>query len=81
MIQRIVVYAILIAGPVAAATCESLASLKLANASITGAQAVAAGAFTPPDAPPNGPGLATYRALPAFCRVQGVIQPSSDSHV
>jgi hypothetical protein len=81
MIQRIVVCAILIAGPVAAATCESLASLKLANASITGAQVVAAGAFTPPDAQPNGQALATYKALPAFCRVQGVIQPSSDSHI
>jgi hypothetical protein len=56
--------------------------LKLANTNITAAQVVAAGAFTPPGAPsPNGPALAAYKALPAFCRVQGVIQPSSDSHI
>jgi hypothetical protein len=82
MIQRIFVCAILIAVPVVAATCESLASLKLANTTFTAAQVVAAGAFTPPGAPPpNGPALAAYKALPAFCRVQGVIQPSSDSHI
>ena len=36
------------AGPAFAATCESLASLKLSDATITMAQPVAAGAFTPP---------------------------------
>jgi feruloyl esterase len=81
MIQRIVVCAILIALPVAAATCENLANLKLADTTITGAQLVAAGAFTPPVAPPNGLALVAYKALPAFCRVQGVIRPSSDSHI
>jgi feruloyl esterase len=81
MIQRIVACAIVIALPVAAATCEGLASLKLADTTITGAQVVAAGAFTPPVASPNSPALAAYKALPAFCRVQGVIQPSSDSHI
>jgi hypothetical protein len=82
MIQRIAVCAVLIAAPVVAATCESLSSLKLANTTITAAQVVAAGTFTPPGAsPPNGPARAAFKALPAFCRVQGVIQPSSDSHI
>jgi feruloyl esterase len=25
--------------------------------------------------------LAAFKSLPAFCRVQGVIQPSGDSHI
>ena len=35
--------------PVFAASCESLASLKLPNTTITSANTVAAGAFTPPE--------------------------------
>ena len=38
--------------PLGAASCDSLASLKLASATITGAQVVAAGAFVPPGAAP-----------------------------
>jgi len=58
----------------AAQTCESLAKLKLADTSITRAESVAAGAFTPPTgkARPN---------LPAFCRVSGAIKPSADSNI
>jgi hypothetical protein len=81
MIQRIVVSAILIAAPLAASTCDSLAGLKLPHTSITAAQVVAAGAFTPPGPAPRPAALATYQALPAFCRVQGVLQPSGDSHI
>jgi Tannase and feruloyl esterase len=55
--------------------------VEIANTTFTAAQVVAAGAFTPPGAPPNGPALAAWKALPAFCRVQGVIQPTSDSHI
>ena len=44
-------------------------------------QAVEAGAFTPPGAPPNGPAPAAYKALPTFCRVAGSIKPSSDSDI
>lgn len=56
-----------------AATCESVASLKLADTTIT-TVSVPAGAFTPPQgqAIPN---------LPAFCRVSGIIKPSSDSNI
>jgi hypothetical protein len=56
------------------ATCESLAGLKLRKTSITLAESVPAGAFTPPDGKP-------ISNLPAFCRVAGVIRPSSDSHI
>ncbi len=34
--------------PVAAQSCEMLSSLKLENATVTTAQSVAAGSFTPP---------------------------------
>ena len=68
MIQRIVVGSILIVAPVAAATCESLTTLKLANTTITVVQIVDAGAFTPPDVPPTAAALAVYKPLPAFCR-------------
>jgi hypothetical protein len=66
MIQRMIVSAILIAVPVAVATCESLASLKLANTSVTAAQAVEAGVFTPPGAAPAASALSTYKAFPRF---------------
>lgn len=65
---------------IAAQTCEKLAGLKLENTTITGAQPIAAGAFTPPSGPP-GPYAAPYRELPAFCRVTGVIKPTSDSEI
>jgi tannase/feruloyl esterase len=57
-----------------AATCESLAALKLPDTSVTTAQSVPAGTFTPPYGNP-------VRDLPAFCRVTGVITPSSDSYI
>ena len=44
------VIAILSAGPMLAASCESLRSLSLPHASVTSAQAVGAGAFTAPEA-------------------------------
>jgi len=68
----------------AAATCDSLATLKLASdTTITSAAVVAAGAFTMPgNAAPAGPfGPPSFKNVPAFCRVQGVLQPSSDSHI
>jgi feruloyl esterase len=58
----------------AAQTCETLTKLDLPATSITLAESVAAGSFTPPvgKAPPN---------MPAFCRVEGTIKPSSDSSI
>ncbi|HSK43226.1 MAG TPA: tannase/feruloyl esterase family alpha/beta hydrolase, partial [Candidatus Binatia bacterium] len=59
-----------------AATCESLAALKLPDTTITSAQPVAAGAFIPPGAivPP-----ASVKNVPAFCRVAATIKPAKDS--
>ncbi len=60
--------------PSPAATCEDLAKLTLPNTTVSAAQTVAAGSYTPADghALPN---------LPAFCRVAGVIKPSADSNI
>src|SRR4030095_6350744 len=62
--------------PAAAQTCEKLSGLKLANTTITSAQSVAAGEFPPPSGP-----AAPYKELPAFCRVTGVIRPTTDSEI
>jgi feruloyl esterase len=74
-----------LAPPVQAAppTCEGLAPLALANATITSAQAVAPGAFTPP--PNLAPWMAgdpsLYKKLPAFCRLLAEARPSADSDI
>jgi feruloyl esterase len=57
-----------------AATCESLTALQLTDTTITLAQSMGAGAFTPPR---NG-----GKSVPvAFCRVTGTIRPTSDSDI
>ena len=61
---------------VAAQTCEKLADLKLPNTTITAAQSVAAGAFTPATG-----SAAPFKELPTFCRVTGVIKPTADSDI
>jgi hypothetical protein len=61
---------------VSAATCEGMADLKLPTTTITMAQIVAAGAFTPPTG-----SAAPYKDLPSFCRVAGVIRPTIDSEI
>jgi TonB family protein len=68
----------LTAAPAFAATCESLATLKLADTTITSAQPVAAGAFTPPGATALP---ASTKSLPAFCRVTATIKPAKDSDI
>ena len=67
--------------PVRAATCESLASSNLPRTSITAANVVTAGTFQPPGPSPTAAARSVYQTLPAFCRVQGVIEPTSDSHI
>jgi len=57
-----------------AATCDSLATLTLPGTTITTAQAVSAGSFTLP----NGQSI---KNLPAFCRVVGVLKPSTESNI
>jgi hypothetical protein len=76
----VLVTAVFVTRPVFAATCESLTALKLQATTITAAHIVAAAAFKPPT--PTSPAvMKSFESLPAFCRVQGVIQPSSNSHI
>jgi feruloyl esterase len=66
----------------AAPSCESLTSLKLPHTTITLAQMVGPGAFTPPT-PTGGPptDAQAFRDLPAFCRVAATLKPSTDSDI
>jgi feruloyl esterase len=59
-----------------AASCESLATLALPQGSVTRAQSVAAGAFTP-----GGGARGNFGDLPAFCRVEATLKPSGDSDI
>ena len=66
--------------------CAGLASLALADATVTIAQTVEAGAFTPPadGRGPAGGGRASagpFATLPAFCRVAATLKPTSDSDI
>jgi feruloyl esterase len=58
----------------AGATCESLASLKLPETTITAAQSIPAGTYTAP----NGQ---VFTNMPAFCRVAATLTPTSDSDI
>ena len=69
-----------------ASKCESLVSVVLPGGTVGAAQAVAAGTFTLS----GGPGarsslppqqLDALKSLPAFCRVQATLTPSSDSDI
>lgn len=66
--------------PASAQSCEALSSLKLPDTTITMAQTVAAGAFTPPAGGGRGGG-AQFSDLPAFCRVAATLKPSPDSDI
>jgi feruloyl esterase len=59
-------------------SCAGLLQLALLSASITSAQVVGAGAFTPSTAS-SGPNA--FADLPAFCRVAATLRPSSDSEI
>jgi feruloyl esterase len=69
--------------PAGAASCEGLTALALKNTTITTAQTVTAGAFTPPVVNPGrgGRGTAVYATLPSFCRVAATLKPSNDSDI
>src|SRR5713101_373547 len=60
------------------ASCGALSMLALSNATITLAQAVEAGPFTPPA---QGNAAEASRALPAFCRVAATLKPTRDSDI
>ena len=78
--------ALFLCAPLSAATCESLSALKLPDTTITMAQPVAAGAFTPAGTLPSAQmlasrGIPAYKDLPAFCRVALTIKPNKDSDI
>jgi feruloyl esterase len=74
MIRPLIAALLLVAGPgpatAAPATCESLTALRLPDTTITTAVTMS-GTFTPPQGKP-------IEELPSFCRVAGVIRPTSD---
>jgi feruloyl esterase len=78
---RFPVLALLAASPALAASCEGLTSLTLPDATITSAQSVAAGQFSPPAGRGGAPNAAGYQDLPAFCRVSATLKPTSDSDI
>jgi hypothetical protein len=76
------VAALALAAPASAKDCASLASLKV-DGKVTAATLVPAGAFQQPAGPgaPPGVGGASYKDMPAFCRVQATLTPSTDSDI
>jgi feruloyl esterase len=74
------VCALTVAPVIAAGSCESLASLKLPDTTITEAVTVPAGAFTEPGGR-GGRGANAASSLPAFCRVAATLKPSNDSDI
>jgi Tannase and feruloyl esterase len=54
--------------------CEDLAGVKLPDTSVSTAESIPSGTFTPPY---GGP----LEKLPAFCRVVGIVKPSPDSYI
>src|SRR5688572_6450737 len=73
---------LLSASPARAASCESLAALKLPNATIRVATVVPKGRFVaPPEAQEHGIRTVKFDDLPAFCRVAATLTPSHDSHI
>jgi feruloyl esterase len=63
-----------------AATCESLLTLSLPNATVTLAQPIANGAFSPARTA-TAAQTVVFKQLPPFCRVAATLRPSSDSDV
>jgi feruloyl esterase len=70
-------FALLVAEPAAARECSDITATALPDAEITSAFLQPAGPFTMP----AELGPATTAELPAFCRIQGVLRPTADSHI
>ncbi len=62
-------------------TCEGLSGLRLRDTTITLAQSVAAGTFTPPTGAMTAPGLSRFKDVPAFCRMAADVKPTKDSDI
>jgi feruloyl esterase len=68
--------------PQAASTCENLAEAALPSATITGATLVPAGGFIAPGGGAlRGAAPSQFATVPAFCRVQASLAPTSDSDI
>ncbi len=69
--------------PASAATCESLTSLTVQHATVTLAQTVAPGAFTPPSGRAGGRAGAQnpFAKLLSFCRVALTLKPGAQSDI
>lgn len=63
----------------AAESCDKLKSVHLEHTTITAAITVEKGRFIPADA--RSAPSRVFESLPQFCRVEGVIAPSADSHI
>jgi feruloyl esterase len=77
---------VLFSAAVATTPCANLKSTSLPNTTITLAESLSAGTFTPPTAPAGGQrgGAAPAPAVlnvPAFCRVAATLRPTSDSEI
>jgi len=73
-----------VAAPAAAKECGELAQTSLPDGNVTSATLVEPGAFQQPGLPgnlPPGVANAAYRDLPAFCRIQATLTPTSDSDI
>jgi feruloyl esterase len=76
--------AALCASPAAAATCDSLVSVAVGNATVTMAETVPPGAFTPPPGQgrAGGPNAVNpFIKLPSFCRVALTLKPAPQSDI
>src|SRR5215470_9810705 len=71
------IFASLLAVPAFGSSCDSLKALTLKDTTVTLAQVVPAGQFSPPGARETG----LYKGLPDFCRVAVTIKPTSDSDI
>ncbi len=69
--------------PSRAQSCSALLDLRLENTKVTAAQMVDSGKFVPPVMVRRGSPefFSAFNTLPAFCRVQAVARPSSDSEI
>lgn len=68
------------AGPAAlpVVSCENIANLTLMNTTLTSTRAMPTGGFAPPGTDSI---QRLLQSLPAFCRVEGVVKPTSDSDI
>ena len=69
-----------LASPTSGATCESLSTFSQPHVTVTLAQTVGAGRFTPPNGG-VGRDANQFATLRSFCRVAATLTPSSDSDI